>query len=52
MTLSATTKRIMFVVLTMLMIFFVVSPEVLRFLGNFALGWAIADISFMLFKEQ
>ena len=49
---SVMVKRILFLVVTMGTIFFLVPKDVLPLIGNFAIGWALADISIMLFNKD
>ena len=49
---SVMVKRILFLAVTMGTIFFLVPKDVLPLIGNFAIGWALADISIMLFNKD
>lgn len=52
MTLLLNAKRIIFIVVAFTAMFLITSQEVRQILGNFAIGWLIADLSFMIFKNK
>ena len=48
---NVTAQRALFLLLALLVIFFTFSTEMKTILGHFAIGWMIADVGILLFKD-